>query len=219
MPTLPLFPLGTVLTPGERLPLRIFEPRYVAMLRDLLARRKAGEEDVFGVVAIRKGQEVGEGKVIALHEIGCAARLDQVSDAGHQSFAVMATGVRRFRLESVERDGRTPYATGFVTWLNDHVRDPELVAHVAGRLTAAVQAYRDQVGLSHVELPTEPSQLSYDATRHVMLDVTDRQRLLSARDVDSRLLLALRLARRETTLVRELAAMPGAYSLPTPSPH
>lgn len=219
MPTLPLFPLGTVLTPGERLPLRIFESRYVTMLRDLLDRRKAGEEDLFGVVAIRKGQEVGAGNVVALHEIGCAARLDQVSDAGHQSFAVMASGVRRFRLESVDRDGRTPYATGFVTWLNDHVRDPELVTHMAGRLAAAVQSYRDQVGLSPVELPSDPIQLSYAAVRHVMLDVADRQRLLSARDVDSRLLLALQLARRECTLVRELAAMPSAYTLPAPSPH
>lgn len=219
MPSLPLFPLGTVLTPGEKLPLRIFEPRYVTMLRDLLARRKAGEEDLFGVVAIRQGHEVGVGNVMALHEIGCAARLDQVSDAGHQSFAVMASGVRRFRLESVERDGRTPYSTGFVTWLNDHVRDPELVAHIATRLASAIQVYRDQVGMSHVELPTDPTPLSYEAARHVMLDVGDRQRLLSARDVDSRLLLALRLARRETTLVRELAAMPGAYSLPSPSPH
>ena len=39
MPHLPLFPLGTVLCPGAPLPLRIFEPRYVAMLADLAGGR------------------------------------------------------------------------------------------------------------------------------------------------------------------------------------
>ncbi len=219
MPSLPLFPLGTVLTPGEKMPLRIFEPRYVTMLRDLLARRKAGEDDHFGVVAIRKGQEVSRSGVIALHDIGCSARLDQVSDAGHSSFAVMTSGVRRFRLESVDRDARTPYSTGYVTWLNDHTRDPELVAHLVPRVAAEVQGYREQVGLSSVDLSEDPLQLSYEAARHVMVDMADRQRLLAARDVDSRLLMALQLARRERILVRELAAMPGAFSPPPPSPY
>jgi Lon protease-like protein len=49
--TLPLFPLGTVLFPGARLPLHIFERRYRTLIADILARTDGFAE--FGVVAIR----------------------------------------------------------------------------------------------------------------------------------------------------------------------
>jgi Lon protease-like protein len=52
---LPLFPLRTVLFPGGVLPLRVFETRYVDMVRE---RMKA--DAPFGVVAIRSGAEVGK---------------------------------------------------------------------------------------------------------------------------------------------------------------
>jgi Lon protease-like protein len=52
---LPLFPLGTVLFPGGLLPLRIFEPRYLELIRDS-ARLGAG----FGVCLILEGSEVGD---------------------------------------------------------------------------------------------------------------------------------------------------------------
>ena len=50
-----LFPLNTVLFPGQVLPLHIFEDRYRLMIRECLA-----EEKPFGVVLIRRGREVGE---------------------------------------------------------------------------------------------------------------------------------------------------------------
>lgn len=52
---LPLFPLGTVLLPGAGLPLRIFEPRYRALLADVTAR---GARRAFGVVALTAGLEM-----------------------------------------------------------------------------------------------------------------------------------------------------------------
>ncbi len=52
---LPLFPLRTVLFPGGVLPLRVFETRYVDMVRDRMKR-----DAPFGVIAIRSGEEVGK---------------------------------------------------------------------------------------------------------------------------------------------------------------
>jgi len=51
---LPLFPLSTVLFPGMRLPLHIFEERYRLLIAQL---REQPEPRQFGVVAIRKGRE------------------------------------------------------------------------------------------------------------------------------------------------------------------
>ena len=64
---LPLFPLNTVLFPGGRLPLRIFEQRYMTMAKACL---KGGSP--FGVCLIREGKEVGEPAVPA--DVGTLAR-------------------------------------------------------------------------------------------------------------------------------------------------
>jgi Lon protease-like protein len=55
---IPMFPLGSVLFPAMPLPLRVFEPRYLQMLQDVLPDAPAE----FGVVLIERGQEVGGGE-------------------------------------------------------------------------------------------------------------------------------------------------------------
>ncbi len=65
---MPMFPLGSVLFPGAVLPLQIFEPRYQALVADLEAA-----ENRFGVVLIRRGQEVGGGDERA--DIGTVAEV------------------------------------------------------------------------------------------------------------------------------------------------
>ncbi len=52
--TLPLFPLNTLVFPGGRLPLRIFEQRYLDMVKQAIA-----DNSPFGICAIREGSEVG----------------------------------------------------------------------------------------------------------------------------------------------------------------
>ena len=61
--TLPLFPLNTVVFPGGRLPLRIFEQRYLDMVKQAIA-----ENTPFGICAIREGAETGTPAVP--HEVG-----------------------------------------------------------------------------------------------------------------------------------------------------
>ena len=87
----PIFPLGTVLFPGARLPLRIFEVRYMDMAKECLKRGTP-----FGVCLIREGAEVG---VPAVPErVGCLARIAEADMAELGILKVTALGLERFRL-------------------------------------------------------------------------------------------------------------------------
>ncbi len=104
--TLPLFPLGSVLFPGVVMPLRVFEPRYRQLVEDLQAL-DTGEQR-FGVVAIQDGREVGEGNVRSVYEYGCTAQISAVDAADDGSYALVTTGVERFRVLTADlAAGRT----------------------------------------------------------------------------------------------------------------
>ncbi|WP_353354563.1 LON peptidase substrate-binding domain-containing protein [Intrasporangium sp. DVR] len=210
MASLPLFPLGTVLLPGARLPLQVFEPRYVALLRDLIEAQEE-RSPVFGVIAIREGNEVGEGAVRSLHDVGCAALLTHVAVLGGQRFFVIVEGTDRFRLGDIDSGAATPYLTAEVTWLEERDGDPALLAPLAGRLRAELEAFRDLTdeaveGASEVEVPEGPRELSYAVPLVVSLDLGDRQRLLECPDTETRLRLGLDLTHRERELAQALGA-------------
>lgn len=88
---LPIFPLGSVLFPGGLLPLRIFEPRYVAMTRACIRERAP-----FGVALIRAGYEVGRPAIPC--ELGCTARIVEWSADGPERYTLLAQGETVFRL-------------------------------------------------------------------------------------------------------------------------
>ncbi|MFT4047921.1 MAG: LON peptidase substrate-binding domain-containing protein [Solimonas sp.] len=88
---IPIFPLGAVLYPAGRLPLRIFEPRYVDMTKACLR-----DESPFGVVLIRAGFEVGRPAIP--HEIGCTARIVEWQVPSPGLFTLVTQGQTRFRL-------------------------------------------------------------------------------------------------------------------------
>jgi Lon protease-like protein len=213
VPTLPLFPLGTVLMPGAQLPLQIFEPRYVALLRDLLAGQDE-RSPVFGVVAIREGYEVGDDGVRALHPVGCAAQLTQAAALEGERFLIVSHGTDRFRLDSIDADAGTPYATAEVTWLDEPEGDAVAVAELGALVRAALVSFATTIGASELELPEDNGLLAYSVPKTVSLDVADRQRLLECTDTEARLRLALHLIRRE----REIAAALGAVANPPAPP-
>jgi uncharacterized protein len=213
MATLPLFPLGTVLLPGAQLPLQIFEPRYVALLRDLLAGQDE-RSPLFGVVAIREGYEVGDDGVRALHPVGCAALLTQAAALESERFLVVSVGTDRFRLDGIDDDAPTPYATGDVTWLDEPEGDDLRVTALAERVREELVGYAAFLGAEEPELPDDNRLLSYAVPQVVPLDVADRQALLESTDTESRLRLGLTLAHRE----REFATALGAVSQPPHPP-
>ncbi|MGO4597279.1 LON peptidase substrate-binding domain-containing protein [Terrabacter sp. 2RAF25] len=208
MATLPIFPLSTVLMPGARLPLQIFEPRYVQLLHDLLD----GQDErppVFGVVAIREGYEVGDDAVTALHPVGCGALLTQAAALEGERFFVVSEGTDRFRLDAIDDAAGTPYATARVTWLPESDGDGSKVTALAGVLRAELATFAASLGREPEpgELPPDPRTLAYAVPDNVSLDVADRQRLLECVDTESRLRLGLQLVRRESEFASALGAV------------
>jgi Lon protease-like protein len=99
-PGLPLFPLGTVLFPGGLLPLRIFEVRYLDMIR-----RCQREGRPFGVVTLTQGHEVrqaGTGPE-AFHPVGTLATVAEISSPQPGLLMIQAHGGSRFQLQSSQQ--------------------------------------------------------------------------------------------------------------------
>jgi Lon protease-like protein len=98
---IPLFPLGTVLFPSGRLPLQIFERRYVDMISKCL-REGTG----FGVVWIRRGTEVAEASVtnLDLGDYGTMATIVDWDQLSNGLLGITIEGAERFHIDEVWRE-------------------------------------------------------------------------------------------------------------------
>jgi uncharacterized protein len=106
---IPVFPLpGALLLPRSRLPLHLFEPRYLQMLDDAL------KTDTRLIGMVQPNAVPGRDKA-GLHRIGCAGRVTQVSETEDGRYMITLTGMSRFRV-SQEVEGFTPYRRCKVSW-------------------------------------------------------------------------------------------------------
>ena len=106
---MPLFPLRTVLFPGGTLPLRIFEPRYVDMVRWCMRESRA-----FGVVLLEDGPDVldvkdtgDRSKTPHIYDVGTEAHIVDFNQADNGLLGIVARGGDKFSVlsTSVEADG------------------------------------------------------------------------------------------------------------------
>lgn len=110
--TLPLFPLNTVLFPGCKLDLQLFEARYLDMIGRCM---KQGEG--FGIVCIVQGSEVGEAAT-AHATLGCEARVLDFQQQDNGLLGIRIEGGRRFQVERVEVQ-RDQLIVADVNWLEE----------------------------------------------------------------------------------------------------
>ena len=107
--TIPVFPLpGALLLPRARLPLHIFEPRYLQMLDDALKTKHR----LIGMIQPRDVPAAAEKR---LHAIGCAGRVTGFSETEDGRYMVTLSGISRFRVLQ-EVQGFTPYRRCQVDW-------------------------------------------------------------------------------------------------------
>ena len=106
---IPIFPLpGALLLPRSRLPLHVFEPRYLQMLDDSLKT----PERLIGMV---QPNEVAGRAGNGLHTIGCAGRITQFSETEDNRYMITLSGISRFRVVN-EIEGFAPYRRCEVNW-------------------------------------------------------------------------------------------------------
>jgi Lon protease-like protein len=219
---LPFFPLNVVLFPHLPLPLHIFEERYRAMTRDLLADGSPfGGRFVIG--AILQGSEAGELHPPTTGEVGTVAEVRRAEQFGDGRWALVVVGVERVAVGEVDRSG--PYAIVEAEPLPETLGDSATADRLLPKVQAALDAYLDaaSVGresqeitdvaasldevLKPIHLPDDPLAASYAVAGVLQIELRRKQQLLELPDGATRLEAELALLRREARLLAD-GAMP-----------
>ncbi len=177
-----MFPLGSVLFPHMPLPLRLFEPRYLQMLRDVLNE----EPSEFGVVLIERGSEVGGGDVRV--DVGTVAEVSGLDTAG-ESVLMIAQGVRRIRVTGWLEDD--PYPRADVedlpepAWSADLLPRLERAQRVVRRvLKAAEEAGAEVRWPADVGLDDDPAAAAWQLAAITPLGELDQLDLLRSETLE-----------------------------------
>ena len=180
LPTaIPLFPLsGALLLPGGRLPLNIFEPRYLAMIQDAMA---SGHR-MIGMIQPRND---GTG----YYEVGCAGRITEFSESDDGRFVISLSGTARFSCheQHVDQAGYLIGAVDFTPFETDLV--PDEAAIERDNLLTILRSYFDVKGFSadwsHID-ECEDERLVTTLSMICPFGYTEKQALLEAQDLVSR---------------------------------
>jgi uncharacterized protein len=109
---IPVFPLpGALLLPRGQMPLNIFEPRYLAMIDDVLR----SEHRLIGMIQPDQAHPGPDESKPHLFNVGCVGRMTQFAESGDGRYLIQLTGIARFRIEA-ELPVGTPYRQCRVTY-------------------------------------------------------------------------------------------------------
>jgi len=179
-PVLPIFPLsGALLLPGGKLPLNIFEPRYLALVENAL-----GAGRLIGMIQPSEEEEAPEAEHRRLYKVGCVGRICAFSETDDGRYLITLKGVIRFRVgeELDDRGGYrlvrpdyTPYA--------DDLAPPPQVKIDRRRLLAALSTV-----LSAHDMPLNAKALDHMDNTALMVttamvcpfDAREKQALIEA---------------------------------------
>ena len=202
---LPIFPLtGVLLLPRGRLPLNIFEPRYLAMIFDALA----GHRMIGMVQPMQPGGYAGDGLPAAdgrpkVHKVGCAGRITSFAETEDGRFLITLTGTSRFRIRE-----ELPLLEGYrrvVPEWREFARDLENEDEAGfdrDRLLRGLRAYfrQHQISADWDAVTAVPGERLVTSIAMICpFEPSEKQALLEAPDLDER-------ARLLTTIV-EMAVL------------
>ncbi|WP_431297974.1 LON peptidase substrate-binding domain-containing protein [Tabrizicola sp. BL-A-41-H6] len=187
--TIPVFPLpGALMLPRTRLPLHIFEPRYLAMIEDAMKTKHR----LIGMIQPRETpvseKRVGEKR---LQAIGCGGRLTGFSETEDGRYMITLSGISRFRVRE-EVQGFAPYRRCLVDWApfardlgptedDKGFKRPQFM-DLLGRYFTAMNLSTDWDGLKEAE----PELLINSLSMLCPFSPEDKQALLEAPTLDTR---------------------------------
>jgi len=181
---LPIFPLtGVLLLPRGRLPLNIFEPRYLAMTRDALAG-----ERLIGMV--QPSNPAGSGSNPPVYPTGCAGRITSFAETEDGRFLIILTGTSRFRIRE-----ELPLLEGYrrvVPEWREFARDLENEDEAGfdrDRLLRGLRAYfrQHQISADWDAITAVPGERLVTSIAMICpFEPSEKQALLEAPDLDER---------------------------------
>ncbi|MBV8391545.1 MAG: LON peptidase substrate-binding domain-containing protein [Alphaproteobacteria bacterium] len=192
--TLPIFPLsGVLLLPGGKLPLNVFEPRYLAMIFDALA----GHRMIGMVQPMQPGGFAGDGMPVEggrpdVHKVGCAGRIVSFNETEDGRLLLALSGVCRFEISrelDLAQGGYRRVSSLFAPYRTDLDHADELVELDRERLMAALAAF-----FRNRKLSTDWEAVKQAADRNLVTSLSmvlpfgpvEKQALLEAADTTAR---------------------------------
>jgi Lon protease-like protein len=186
---LAMFPLESALLPDQDLPLRIFEPRYGALVRHCL-----DTADPFGVVLISRGREVGGGD--ARCDVGVLSRIVECADHGAGRYSVNCRTGERIRVSEWLPDD--PYPRARVTLWPDEPGDAVSDAQLRDVEDRAMALFERIAQARDIKLPDrevilghnpagEAGKRLYALASRIPIGTADRYTVLSAPTATDRL--------------------------------
>ena len=179
--SLPLFPLHCVLVPGAQLQLRIFEPRYLDLVRNC-CRDNSG----FGVCLILDGKQSGKPSLPVA--VGTEARIVDFDTLPDGLLGITVQGVRRFHVERTRiRDNGLIVAD--VAWLDEPDSIPLAIEH--DLLATLLRRLIEQMGGIHARAGAaeynDAGWVAWRLAEMLPIALADRQELLQESDPEARL--------------------------------
>ena len=187
---MPMFPLEVAMLPGEELPLRIFEPRYTALVSDCLAT----DDPAFGVVLIAAGREVGGGDTRS--DVGALAHITECADFGDGRYRLKCVMAERIRVLEWHPDDPYPRAAVEV-WPDEpgEAVDVDAIRDVEDRMVALFERIAAARGaqvnprdiVEGADASGEAAMWLYALASRVPMGQADRYAVLAAPTVAARL--------------------------------
>ena len=176
----PIFALGTVLFPGGVLPLRIFEPRYLDMIKRCMANGTP-----FGVCSIKQGREVGQ--AAGIRDYGTLAHITDFDLLEDGLLGIEARGGKRFEVISSEvRDDQLIHAQIGPFQREEPADIPEELHHLGAITKALLEHVNNDAALVDAQFE-DATWIGFRLAESLPIALEHRQSLLELNDPHQRL--------------------------------